>query len=42
MKYLPKNPNLAELDRLSWDRYSRPFVELDVDQRAELEDEVSA
>lgn len=40
MEYLPKNPNLAELDRLSQDRYDRPFVELDVDQRAELEDEV--
>lgn len=35
-----KNPNLAELDRLSQDRYDRPFVELDVDKRMELEEEV--
>lgn len=38
--YPTKEPRLAELDAKSWERYSRPFVELDADQRAELREEV--
>ena len=40
MDYQTKEPRLAELDAKSQDRYSRPFVELDADQRAELREEV--
>ena len=38
--YQTKEPRLAELDALSWERYARPYVELDVDKRNELREEV--
>jgi len=38
--YTPKEPRLVELNAKAEDRYSRPFMELDADQRAELREEV--
>ena len=35
-----KEPRLEELDTLSWERFNRPFVELDVDYRNELRQEL--
>lgn len=34
-----REPNLKALDKLALDRFSRPFVELDVDHRAEIREE---
>jgi hypothetical protein len=36
--YPTKNPDIEKLDVLAEDRFGRPFVELDVDQRIELQE----